>query len=219
MLLPVLILVYFSFSITSFAILGNVFKSVRFNLPLSSSSGVHTFPSCSLVPLSVPYSFLNFFLFALHLLFNLFSKALLLARLAFALTLFFYLLRIFPFMQIRRRSARVPTSLSLSLALPAEAVARVLPAPEVHVQLGSRLEVTCQVEGCPPPALISWTREGQPVLTPDSSNYDLANGNATTPIASLTLARPHAEARDSGSYSCSSKCTTPVNVTVHVLRG
>lgn len=122
-------------------------------------------------------------------------------------------------MQIRRRSARVPTSLSLSLALPAEAVARVLPAPEVHVQLGSRLEVTCQVEGCPPPALISWTREGQPVLTPDSSNYDLANGNATTPIASLTLARPHAEARDSGSYSCSSKCTTPVNVTVHVLRG
>lgn len=74
MLLPVLILVYFSFSITSFAILGNVFKSVRFNLPLSSSSGVHTFPSCSLVPLSVPYSFLNFFLFALHLLFNLFLR-------------------------------------------------------------------------------------------------------------------------------------------------
>ncbi|XP_063587130.1 hemicentin-2-like isoform X1 [Penaeus indicus] len=115
-------------------------------------------------------------------------------------------------------STTPPITHAINLTVHPEAVAKILPAPEVHVQLGSRLEVTCQVEGCPPPALLSWTREGQPVLTPDSSNYDLANGNATTPIATLTLARPHAEARDSGSYSCSSKCTTPVNVTVHVLR-
>ncbi|XP_042867002.1 hemicentin-1-like isoform X2 [Penaeus japonicus] len=114
-------------------------------------------------------------------------------------------------------SATPPITHSINLTVH-QAVARILPDPEVHVQLGSRLEVTCQVEGCPPPALLSWTREGQPVLTPDSSSYDLANGNATTPIARLTLARPHAEARDSGLYSCSSKCTTPVNVTVHVLR-
>lgn len=102
---------------------------------------------------------------------------------------------------------------------PTEAVASVLPGPEVYVQSGSRLEVVCQVEGCPPPALLAWRRDGQPVLTPESNTYDLASDNGTTPIARLTLAHPHATPAHSGSYSCTSTCTAPVNVTVHVLRG
>ncbi|XP_071532437.1 hemicentin-1-like [Panulirus ornatus] len=111
-----------------------------------------------------------------------------------------------------------PITLIVNLTVQ-EAVATVLPGPEVYVQSGSRLEVVCQVEGCPPPALLSWRREGQPVLTPESNTYDLAHDNGSTPIARLTLAHPHAAPSHSGSYSCTSTCTAPVNVTVHVLRG
>ncbi|KAG7171547.1 Hemicentin-1-like 10, partial [Homarus americanus] len=115
-------------------------------------------------------------------------------------------------------STTPPISLNVNLSVQ-EAIASVLPGREVYVQSGSRLEVVCQVEGCPPPALLSWTRGGQAVLTPESNTYDLAQSNGTTPISRLVLARPHATASDSGNYSCTSTCTKPINVTVHVLRG
>lgn len=100
-----------------------------------------------------------------------------------------------------------------------EAVASVMPGREVFVKSGSRLEVVCQVEGCPPPALLAWTRGGQKVHMPDSLRYDLSKNNGTLPVSRLTLARQSATASDSGNYSCTSTCTIPINVTVHVLRG
>lgn len=99
-------------------------------------------------------------------------------------------------------------------------MASVLPGREVFVKSGSRLEVVCQVEGCPPPALLAWSRGGQTVPTPDSNQYDLVKNNGTLPVSRLILARQHATASDSGNYSCTSACTaSPINVTVHVLRG
>ncbi|KAK8398103.1 hypothetical protein O3P69_003790 [Scylla paramamosain] len=102
---------------------------------------------------------------------------------------------------------------------PTEAVATVLPGREVFVKSGSRLEIVCQVEGCPPPALLAWTRGRQTVNSPESNNYDLVKSNSTIPMSRLILARPHATSSDSGNYSCTSTCTRPINVTVHVLRG
>ncbi|KAK8751284.1 hypothetical protein OTU49_013869 [Cherax quadricarinatus] len=116
-------------------------------------------------------------------------------------------------------STTPPVSLTVNLTVQ-EAVASVLPGREVYVQSGSRLEVVCQVDGCPPPALLAWSRDGHTLLTPESNSYDLTSDNGTTtPISRLILARPHATASDSGTYSCTSTCTQPTNVTVHVLRG
>nr|XP_045606905.1 neogenin-like [Procambarus clarkii] len=115
-------------------------------------------------------------------------------------------------------STTPPISLTVNLTVQ-EAVASVQPGREVYVQSGSRLEMVCQVEGCPAPALLAWTRDGHTLLTADSNTYNLASDNGTTPISNLTLARPHATPADSGTYSCTSTCTKPINVTVHVLKG
>ncbi|XP_066964574.1 junctional adhesion molecule A-like [Macrobrachium rosenbergii] len=116
-------------------------------------------------------------------------------------------------------STSPPITLLVDLSVQ-ESVARVLPGPEVYVQLGSRLEVTCQVEGCPPPALLTWTRAGIPL--PTAAPAELSNvteKNATVPVAKLMLFKAVASAADTGNYSCSSKCTKTVGVTVHVLKG
>ncbi|XP_063868284.1 zwei Ig domain protein zig-8-like [Scylla paramamosain] len=115
-------------------------------------------------------------------------------------------------------STTPPITLTVNLTVQ-EAVATVLPGREVFVKSGSRLEIVCQVEGCPPPALLAWTRGRQTVNSPESNNYDLVKSNSTIPMSRLILARPHATSSDSGNYSCTSTCTRPINVTVHVLRG
>ncbi|XP_050703137.1 hemicentin-1-like [Eriocheir sinensis] len=115
-------------------------------------------------------------------------------------------------------STTPPITLTVNLTVQ-EAVASVMPGREVFVKSGSRLEVVCQVEGCPPPALLAWTRGGQKVHMPDSLRYDLAKNNGSLSVSRLTLARQSATASDSGNYSCTSTCTIPINVTVHVLRG
>ncbi|KAK7070422.1 hypothetical protein SK128_005316, partial [Halocaridina rubra] len=104
------------------------------------------------------------------------------------------------------------------LHLVTEAVARVLPGPEVYVQSGSRLEVICQVKGCSLPALLSWTRAGQAVPTPEAINFDAVTENGTIPVTERILLQREATTAHSGNYSCISTCTKPVNVTVHVLK-
>ena len=90
------------------------------------------------------------------------------------------------------------------------------------------MEVICEVEGCPPPALISWTIGGQSVteaylnLTNGRNNFINDDDSRSTPkpiVSRLALSRPNANARHSGNYTCTSKCTPPINVSVHVLRG
>ncbi|XP_068237556.1 lachesin-like, partial [Palaemon carinicauda] len=116
-------------------------------------------------------------------------------------------------------STSPPITLSIDLSVQ-ESVARILPGPEVYVQLGSRLEVICQIEGCPPPALLTWTRAGNPLPTGapvETSN--IMEKNMSVPVAKLTLFKAVASAADTGNYSCSSKCTKNVGVAVHVLKG
>ncbi|XP_068205028.1 opioid-binding protein/cell adhesion molecule homolog [Palaemon carinicauda] len=100
-----------------------------------------------------------------------------------------------------------------------EAVARVFPSSEVYVQIGSRLEVMCQVEGCPLPALLSWTRSGLAQSTPKPHAFEKPGEDMAVPVTQLKLVRENARVTDSGTYTCSSICTQPINATVHVLRG
>ncbi|XP_068237555.1 muscle, skeletal receptor tyrosine-protein kinase-like isoform X2 [Palaemon carinicauda] len=115
-------------------------------------------------------------------------------------------------------STSPPITLSIDLSVQ-ESVVRVLPGPEVYVQLGSRLEVICQVEGCPPPALLTWTRAGNPLATgAPVETFNIMEKNMSVPVAKLTLFKAVASAADTGNYSCSSKCTKNVGVAVHVLK-
>ncbi|XP_064090748.1 hemicentin-2-like isoform X2 [Macrobrachium nipponense] len=111
-----------------------------------------------------------------------------------------------------------PMTLEVNLRVQ-EAVARVFPSREVYVQIGSRLEVMCQVEGCPLPALLSWTRSGLAQSTPKAHAFERPGEDTAVPVTQLKLVRENARVTDSGTYTCSSTCTQPINATVHVLRG
>ncbi|XP_066990022.1 muscle, skeletal receptor tyrosine-protein kinase-like isoform X2 [Macrobrachium rosenbergii] len=111
-----------------------------------------------------------------------------------------------------------PMTLEVNLKVQ-EAIARIFPSREVYVQIGSRLEVMCQVDGCPLPALLSWTRSGLAQSTPKAHAFEKPGEDTAIPVTQLKLVRENARVTDSGTYTCSSTCTQPINATVHVLRG
>ncbi|CAL4063318.1 unnamed protein product [Meganyctiphanes norvegica] len=100
-----------------------------------------------------------------------------------------------------------------------EAVATVSPGNEVHVQTGSLLELVCRVEGCPTPAMLSWSRDARQMQDTVPNAYEIDTGKGPRPVAELTMKKSPATGQDSGIYTCTSTCTPPINVTVHVLRG
>ncbi|KAK7066562.1 hypothetical protein SK128_000997, partial [Halocaridina rubra] len=114
-------------------------------------------------------------------------------------------------------STTPPMSLSVNLQV-LEAVTHVFPGKEVYLETGSRLELVCQVEGCSHPVLLSWTRSGIALNTLPSKAQLQVTGDSMMPVTTLTYVKLRAHARDSGKYTCSSTCTPPVHITVHVLR-
>ena len=96
-----------------------------------------------------------------------------------------------------------------------EAFLTTIPPKDAHVQLGSSLELTCVVSKCPFEPLISWTKKGRPIK---NAVFTASRDNDTLQ-SKLKLSHSSATADHSGVYLCTSTCTSPVNVTVHVLRG
>ncbi|XP_048489277.1 zwei Ig domain protein zig-8 isoform X2 [Plutella xylostella] len=102
--------------------------------------------------------------------------------------------------------------------------ARILGGPDLHVDMGSTINLTCLIQFSPePPAYIFWYHEDE-VSKPQVISYDSARGGvsvvtekgaATTSYLLVQDAAPS----DSGRYSCSPSNAEVASVRVHVLNG
>ncbi|XP_050554495.1 zwei Ig domain protein zig-8-like isoform X2 [Spodoptera frugiperda] len=102
--------------------------------------------------------------------------------------------------------------------------ARILGGPDLHVDMGSTINLTCLIQFSPePPAYIFWYHEdevsGRKVISYDSSRGGVSvvteKGAATTSYLLVQDAAP----ADSGRYSCSPSNAEVASVRVHVLNG
>ncbi|XP_049876257.1 zwei Ig domain protein zig-8-like isoform X2 [Pectinophora gossypiella] len=97
--------------------------------------------------------------------------------------------------------------------------ARILGGPDLHVDIGSTINLTCLIQFSPePPAYIFWYHEEE-VISYDSSRGGVSvvteKGAATTSYLLVQDAAP----ADSGRYSCSPSNAEVASVRVHVLNG
>ncbi|CAB3251063.1 unnamed protein product [Arctia plantaginis] len=95
--------------------------------------------------------------------------------------------------------------------------ARILGGPDLHVDMGSTINLTCLIQFSPePPAYIFWYHEDE-VISYDSSRGGVSvvteKGAATTSYLLVQDAAP----ADSGRYSCSPSNAEVASVRVHVL--
>ncbi|GLV39745.1 defective proboscis extension response 21 [Carabus blaptoides fortunei] len=100
-----------------------------------------------------------------------------------------------------------------------EPVTTLLGGPEMYINKGSTMNLTCIVEHSPePPPSIYWTHNQEEI------NYDSARGGVSVitekgdnTVSYLLVQR--ARATDSGKYTCSPSNANPKTVIVHVLNG
>ncbi|XP_032528785.1 zwei Ig domain protein zig-8-like isoform X3 [Danaus plexippus] len=98
--------------------------------------------------------------------------------------------------------------------------ARILGGPDLHVDIGSTINLTCLIQFSPePPAYIFWYHEDEQVISYDSSRGGVSvvteKGAATTSYLLVQDATP----ADSGRYSCAPSNAELASVRVHVLNG
>ncbi|XP_045510833.1 zwei Ig domain protein zig-8-like isoform X2 [Colias croceus] len=103
--------------------------------------------------------------------------------------------------------------------------ARILGGPDLHVDMGSTINLTCLIQFSPePPAYIFWYHEDEvsgrkQVISYDSSRGGVSvvteKGAATTSYLLVQDAAPS----DSGRYSCAPSNAELASVRVHVLNG
>ncbi|XP_072948198.1 zwei Ig domain protein zig-8-like isoform X2 [Epargyreus clarus] len=98
--------------------------------------------------------------------------------------------------------------------------ARILGGPDLHVDIGSTINLTCLIQFSPePPAYIFWYHEDEQVISYDSSRGGVSvvteKGAATTSYLLVQDAAP----ADSGRYSCAPSNAELASVRVHVLNG
>ncbi|XP_039751981.1 zwei Ig domain protein zig-8-like [Pararge aegeria] len=102
--------------------------------------------------------------------------------------------------------------------------ARILGGPDLHVDIGSTINLTCLIQFSPePPAYIFWYHEdevsGRKVISYDSTRGGVSvvteKGAATTSYLLVQDAAP----ADSGRYSCAPSNAELAAVRVHVLNG
>nr|XP_045609059.1 zwei Ig domain protein zig-8-like [Procambarus clarkii] len=97
--------------------------------------------------------------------------------------------------------------------------AQIIGAPDMHVDMGSTINLTCTIAHSPePPAFIYWYHNGKVV------NYDSPRGGITvvTERGNTTsgyLLIQDARASDNGNYSCVPSNTAATTLRVHVLNG
>ncbi|CAF4950518.1 unnamed protein product [Pieris macdunnoughi] len=97
--------------------------------------------------------------------------------------------------------------------------ARILGGPDLHVDMGSTINLTCLIQFSPePPAYVFWYHEDE-VISYDSARGGVSvvteKGAATTSYLLVQDAAP----ADSGRYSCAPSNADLASVRVHVLNG
>ncbi|XP_045136946.1 zwei Ig domain protein zig-8-like isoform X1 [Portunus trituberculatus] len=117
--------------------------------------------------------------------------------------------------QVSRRPV-LTYSVRLSVYAPR---ASIVGAPDMHVDRGSTINLTCTVSHTPePPAYIFWYHNGQVV------NYESPRGGVTVVTEKGNVTRgflliQDARPSDSGNYTCAPSNTAPSWLRVHVLKG
>jgi len=100
-----------------------------------------------------------------------------------------------------------------------EPTTTILGGTEIHINIGSTINLTCLVKHSPdPPAHVFWTHNQQTV------NYDSARGGISvlTEKGALTLSSlliQNAQPKDSGSYVCAPSSAPAAATNIHVLAG
>lgn len=101
----------------------------------------------------------------------------------------------------------------------AEPVTTVLGGPEMYINKGSTINLTCVVKHSPePPPAIHWTHNQEEI------NYDSPRGGVSviTEKGDITVSYllvQRANQPDSGKYTCSPSNANPKTIIVHVLDG
>ncbi|CAG4972508.1 unnamed protein product [Colias eurytheme] len=124
--------------------------------------------------------------------------------------------------EVACEGAAQPARRSGYVAVPS---ARILGGPDLHVDMGSTINLTCLIQFSPePPAYIFWYHEDEvsgrkQVISYDSSRGGVSvvteKGAATTSYLLVQDAAPS----DSGRYSCAPSNAELASVRVHVLNG
>uniref|UniRef100_A0AAR5PD82 Ig-like domain-containing protein n=1 Tax=Dendroctonus ponderosae TaxID=77166 RepID=A0AAR5PD82_DENPD len=100
-----------------------------------------------------------------------------------------------------------------------EPVTTLLGGPEMYINKGSTMNLTCVVQHSPePPPSIYWTHDQQEI------NYDSARGGVSviTEKGDITVSYlliQRATEKDSGKYTCHPSNANPEGLSVHVLNG
>ncbi|XP_066158481.1 zwei Ig domain protein zig-8-like isoform X3 [Euwallacea fornicatus] len=97
--------------------------------------------------------------------------------------------------------------------------AEILGGPDLHVDKGSTINLTCSIKFSPePPAYIFWYHEEE-VISYDSNRGGVSVITEKGDITTSFLLIQHADISDSGKYSCSPSNADVASVRVHVLNG
>ncbi|XP_050725853.1 zwei Ig domain protein zig-8-like [Eriocheir sinensis] len=100
-----------------------------------------------------------------------------------------------------------------------EPQAEIIGAPDIHVDMGSAINLTCVISHSPePPAYIFWYHNGK-VMSIDSPRGGITvmtdHGNSTSGY----LLIQDAQTSDTGNYTCAPSNTAAASIGVHVLNG
>ncbi|KAG8261990.1 hypothetical protein J6590_062295 [Homalodisca vitripennis] len=97
--------------------------------------------------------------------------------------------------------------------------AAILGGPDLHVDKGSTINLTCTIRYSPePPAYIFWYHHDE-VISYDSNRGGVSVITEKGDVTTSYLLIQHAELTDSGKYSCSPSNADVASVRVHVLNG
>ncbi|XP_044740802.1 kin of IRRE-like protein 3 isoform X2 [Chrysoperla carnea] len=95
----------------------------------------------------------------------------------------------------------------------------ILGGPDLHVDKGSTINLTCTIRFSPePPAYIFWYHQDE-VISYDSTRGGVSVITEKGEITTSFLLIQHADLSDSGKYSCSPSNAEVATVRVHVLNG
>ncbi|EAL40345.3 AGAP010541-PA, partial [Anopheles gambiae str. PEST] len=97
--------------------------------------------------------------------------------------------------------------------------ATIIGGPDLHVDKGSTINLTCAVKYSPePPAYIFWYHHDE-VISYDSSRGGVSVITEKGDVTTSHLLIQNADLDDSGKYSCSPSNADVASVRVHVLNG